>query len=236
MSNQFSRSAEGAASAAPSFGSTGLSREELQGILDRIADDLERNLPGALEAIDARMDLEARLSNLGIRDQDAERFLAGKSPSVRAKAVDELERDVQLAGESLPEDQVRLLVRVGGPERAIRLLEARGFGKDASRIYVRQVLEPKVPSKRSESVRKPMNNIEGYVASRKLPRGRYMVVLDREKGADWLDLAGNRWGLLLTPENLVLGIKTRDIALDLMKQTAAGEDPTGLVAEAERSK
>jgi hypothetical protein len=79
----------------------------------------------------------------------------------------------------------------------------------------------------TESKRKPYNGDAGYICSRKCPDGGHVVVYDRQNGGDWID-ADTRWIVSkYDAERLnegVLEMATKAMAIDLMKDTAAGLD------------
>lgn len=75
------------------------------------------------------------------------------------------------------------------------------------------------------SKRKPYNDSPGYVASRKCRDG-HVVVYDREKGGDWID-GSTRWVVAHynaeEANDGLLDMASKRQALDLMKDTAAGD-------------
>lgn len=80
------------------------------------------------------------------------------------------------------------------------------------------------------SVRKPHNNTAGYVCERKSYHPRlpgHFVVIDHEKGGDWLDSGGLRWSVVHFVGDrggCFVSSETKAGAIATMKEVAAGSD------------
>lgn len=69
------------------------------------------------------------------------------------------------------------------------------------------------------SVRKPHNNVAGYVCELKAKLGGHIVIYDRQRGGDWID-ADQRWVVMHEPSSLHVEVRTLAHARDVMKGVA----------------